>query len=261
MTIGICIYSRMITGYHLSFDAPSATSVGMCISHSVLPKENWLALHQVDAHWPVFGVMDAIHVDNGADFRSKALRRACEVHGITIDYRPIKKPRFGGHVERFFKTINDEIHDLPGSTYSNVQQKGEYNSEKEACMTLEEMDTWVVTWICNVYHQAVHSKLGLSPYKKWEIGVLGNATTSGAGVRPLPQNRINFQIDFLPGFERTIQRTGVEIDRIRYYSDTLRRWVNALDPDKPDRKRKFRFKRDPRNVSVCLLYTSPSPRD
>ena len=41
-TVAIDVFSRVITGIYLSLDAPSLTSVAMCISHSILPKDKWL---------------------------------------------------------------------------------------------------------------------------------------------------------------------------------------------------------------------------
>ncbi|MFG5379736.1 hypothetical protein ACEWPN_00880, partial [Yoonia sp. R2-816] len=43
---------------------------------------------------------DKVHVDNGADFRSRAFKRGCDDAGIAIDWRPPGTPRFGGHIER-----------------------------------------------------------------------------------------------------------------------------------------------------------------
>src|SRR5690606_15997941 len=34
LTLAIDVYSRMIVGYYLSFDAPSATSIAMCVAHA-----------------------------------------------------------------------------------------------------------------------------------------------------------------------------------------------------------------------------------
>lgn len=38
LTLAIDVYSRMITGYYLSLDPPSATSVAMCVARSILQK-------------------------------------------------------------------------------------------------------------------------------------------------------------------------------------------------------------------------------
>ena len=106
LTFATDVYSRMITGYYLSFDPPSATSVGLCVAHSVLPKEEWLTLHGVEAQWPVWGFPRTIHVDNGADFRSQTFERSCLQYGINLEFRPVRDPRKGGHVERLLRHVH-----------------------------------------------------------------------------------------------------------------------------------------------------------
>jgi putative transposase len=97
ITMAIDVFSRMIVGYYLSFDAPSVTSVAMCVAQAILPKDDWLVLHHVDAKWPVSGLMTTIHVDNGSDFRSESFRNSCMMYNIRLEYRPVKQPRYGGH--------------------------------------------------------------------------------------------------------------------------------------------------------------------
>jgi putative transposase len=58
-----------------------------------------------------------------------------------------------------------------------------------------------------------------------------------------PKDRTRLQLDFMPFEERTVQRYGVEIDKIFCYHDVLRRWIKAPNPDKPKLKHLFRFKR------------------
>lgn len=92
LTLAMDVYSRMITGYYLSLDAPSVTSVAMCIARSILPKERLLLTHNVKGEWAVFGYPNKIHVDNGADFRSLDLSKSCEAHGIALEFRPVGRP-------------------------------------------------------------------------------------------------------------------------------------------------------------------------
>ena len=47
--------TRMVAGFHLSFDDPSALAVAMVLTHAVLPKEAWLAERQISLPWPVSG--------------------------------------------------------------------------------------------------------------------------------------------------------------------------------------------------------------
>jgi putative transposase len=45
-------------------------------------------------------------------------------YGIRIDYRPPGTPHFGGHIERLIGTTMGAVHLLPGTTFSNVAEKG-----------------------------------------------------------------------------------------------------------------------------------------
>lgn len=248
------VHSRVVTGYYLSFDPPSETSVAMCVAHSILPKDEWLILHKVDAKWPVWGVPKTVHVDNGADFRSDNFQQSCLMYGINMEFRPVKQPRYGGHIERVLGTLLREIHDLPGTTFSSIKDKEGYDSEKQAAMTKSEFETWLVTLICKVYHQKLHSSIGLSPHRKWEIGIFGNAEVQGIGLPLVPANRLTILLDFLPSFHRTVQTFGVTVDDITYYADVLRQWINAPDPNNPLKKRKFIFRRDPRDISTLWFF-------
>lgn len=254
ITLAMDVYSRIVTGYYLSFDPPSETSVAMCVSHSVLPKDEWLLLHKVEAQWPVWGFPKTIHVDNGADFRSNNFQQSCLMYGIHLEFRPVKQPRYGGHIERMLGTLLKEIHDLPGTTFSSINEKDEYNSEKHAVMTKSEFETWLVTLICKVYHQRLHSSLGMSPHRKWEIGIFGNAEGQGIGIPPRPSNRLTVLLDFLPSFRRTVQTFGVTIDGMTYYAEALRPWINAEDPETRGKKREFIFRRDPRDISSIWFF-------
>lgn len=250
ITLAVDVFSRMVVGYYLSFDAPSETSVAMCVAQAVLPKEEWLLSHHVDAEWPVWGMPKTIHVDNGPDFRSGTFREACLAHGINLEFRPVKQPRYGGHIERGLGSVLTEIHTLPGTTFSSIKDKEGYDPEKNATLTKSEFEAWLVKLICKVYHERLHTGIGMSPRKKWEIGVFGNGEVPGAGLPPRPADRLSVLLDFLPSFRRTVQTFGVTIDRMTYYAEALRPWINAEEPDDHTKKRSLIFRRDPRDIST-----------
>ena len=253
LTIAIDVFSRMIVGYHLSFEAPSTVSVAMCTACAVLPKDELLLEKGIEAEWPVWGFMDTLYVDNGADFRSEALSRACLAHDIKLEFRPVGKSNFGGHVERVIGTLMDEVHLLPGTTFSNVGEKGKYNPDTESAMTFDEFERWLLTFITKVYHKRVHAALGMSPEKKYREGIFGTKEREGIGFPPKPSDPLSVLIDFLPAFKRTIQRNGVNIDGINYYDPVLRQHIGEIDSI-TGKKRKFLFRRDPRNVAYVWFY-------
>ena len=248
ITLAVDVHSRMVTGYYLSFDPPSETSVAMCVAHSILPKDDWMLLHKVDAEWPVWGIPKTIHVDNGADFRSSNFQQSCLNYGISLEFRPVKQPRYGGHIERMLGTLLREIHDLPGTTFSSVKDRDGYDSEKHAMLTKSEFEEWLVALICKVYHRRLHSSIGLTPLRKWEIGVFGNAEVDGVGIPPRPANGMTVLLDFLPFFRRTVQTFGVTIDGLTYYAEALRPWINVQEA-KTKKKKELIFRRDPRDIS------------
>lgn len=249
ITVAIDIYSRMIVGYYLSMNAPSVTSVGMCVSNTILPKDTLLAKFDVNANWNVWGFPETIHVDNGADFRADAVKKAGLAHGINIEFRPVGRANFGGHIERAIGTLMSEIHNLPGTTFSNIKQRGEYDSDANASMTFFEFEKWLVTFITKIYHKRVHNSLFLTPEQQWEEGLFGDENSIGFIQKPSSNSTII--LDFLPIYERTIQKNGVNIEGLNYYDHVLRTKINQTENGK---KKQFIFKRDPRDISYIWFY-------
>jgi putative transposase len=247
LTIAIDVYSRCVAGFVLSLEAPSAVSVGLCLTHIAMNKDSWLSLQGVDTSWPIYGKPNVIYVDNGAEFHSEALTRGCEQHGIRIEYRPIGQPHYGGIVERIIGTLMNLIHTLPGTTFSNTTMRGEYDSDKQSCLTLSELECWLTIAITKYYHLKLHKGLHISPIKRYEQGIV-HMKKSGIEFSPI-KNEKAFLIDFLPIIYRTLRRDGFMVDHIAYYSNILRSFIS-------DRKKygKFLLKRDPRDLSRIYIY-------
>ena len=260
VTLAIDVFSRMVVGIYVSLEPPNSMSVGLCIAHAILPKEQWLARLGLSTSWPCWGVMQRIHVDNGREFRGNMLQRACKEYSIDLEWRPVKTPHYGAHIERLLGTFNEEIHSLPGTTFSCPAKRGEYHSEHQAVMTMAEFEKWLVIYITGVYQQREHRGLRTSPIQQYEKGILGTEEMPGRGLprRIIDEDRL--RLDLMPYFERTVQPYGVVIDEVHYYSDVLRRFVNAKEPDQPRTKRKFTFRRDPRDISTLYFY-DPEVKD
>jgi putative transposase len=84
--------------------------------NSVFDKAAWLKEREIDQDWPVTGLPEAVHVDNAAEFKSRAFIMGCENEGVKIIYRPPARPHFGGHIERLIGTMMGAVHLLPGTT-------------------------------------------------------------------------------------------------------------------------------------------------
>jgi putative transposase len=249
LTIVIDSCTRMLAGFCVSLDPPGALSTGLAMAHAILPKGAWLAEREIDASWPIYGIPAKVYGDNAAEFRGTMLERACREYDIIMENRPKGQPNYGGHVERLFRTFMKRTQSLPGSTFSNVEDKGDYESDRHAALTLAEYTKWFTIFVTKVYHQRKHKGIGrVPPVKLYEQFILGGDAGKGIGLPEPIADEFKLRIDFMPFVERTIQEYGVLIDNIHYYGDVMRPWIHARDPDNAKLKRKFVFVRDPRDI-------------
>ncbi|WP_132279694.1 Mu transposase C-terminal domain-containing protein [Neorhizobium sp. JUb45] len=239
LTLAMDVCSRMVTGFYLAMDAPSRLSTSLCLLHSVFDKSPWLRERELIEPWPVAGLPETLHVDNGSDFRSRAFKRGCDDAGVAIDWRPPGEPRFGGHIERLIGTQMGRLHLLPGTTFSNARELGEYDSKRHSALTLRELERYIALDIVGNYHQSIHRTLGRPPIAVWR-------EHEGDIPLRLPQDRMRFWLTFLPEQERTLQPTGIHLFGMRY-------WSAALSADVGTADRRLLVKYDPRDMSRVFV--------
>ena len=262
LTSGIDVLSKMMAGFYISLDHPGALATGMCISRCILSKEVFLASLGIDdLEWPCWGVMRTVHTDNAMEFRGTMLGKAAKEYGIIPERRPKGRPKYGGHVERAFRTFMAEIHnEIPGTTFSNVKEKLDYDSEGHAIMTLSALEKWFTIFILGVYHQKPHSgNNGLPPIVKWERSIYSTddeIRCTGIPMRVPDEERL--KLDFMPYFERTVQEYGIINKGISYYTDALRGLIHMRDPKSHKLKQKFVCRYDPRDLSRLWLFEPES---
>jgi putative transposase len=89
ITLAIDVFSRMIAGFYISFDPPGALAAGLCIAHAILPKEKWLAKHDLDGEWPVW-VRDRYRLASRGHTPLRRTRRAAAWHRKQRDSHPAR---------------------------------------------------------------------------------------------------------------------------------------------------------------------------
>jgi putative transposase len=212
-------------------------SVGLCLAHSCCDKRPWLERLGIEVDWPTGGKPAQLYVDNAAEFKSEALRRGCEQHGIGLEYRPPGRPHYGGIVERVIGTAMGTVHELPGTTFSNPGQRGDYDADGKAALTLRELERFLVLAVA-AYHSSVHGGLEQTPARRWAQGV------ADSGAPRLVTSPAAFLVDFLPVIRVKVTRTGFVIDHVGYFSNALKPWIARRE-----RLGKFVIRRDPRDIS------------
>jgi putative transposase len=217
--ITACIddYTRCILGLYVGFISPSYQTVALCLKDCFRPKK-WLKekFPEIKCDWPAFGVMSELVVDNGREFHSESLEQACYSLGIQITYSARREPWFKGKIERFLGTLNRSIaHGNPGTTFSNIIEKGDYNPEKHAAVTLSTLHEVVRLWVADVYHQQIHRSLHTSPASLWVASLKDEDI-------PFADDSVN--LDFIMGKAdtRVLAPRGIAYEGLLYESAELR---------------------------------------
>ena len=245
VTFAIDVFTRMIVGFHLSMDPPSRLSVSLCLLHAVYDKTAWLKEREIDAYWPIAGLPETIHVDNGADFRSRAFIHGCRNEGVDVIWRPPGQPNYGGHIERLIGTMMGVVHLLPGTSFGNPIERGSYDSKKNSAMSLRELECYLGWEIAGGYHERIHSGLMRSPLAVWR-------EHEGQVKLRMPHDRMAFWVSFLPDERRRLRQDGVWLHGLPY-------WSNVLSADLGGPKRELLVKYDPRDISSIFIQR-PSGR-
>lgn len=240
LTLLIDVCTRVILGWYVSLEQPSATSLGLSLLRGVLPKAEWLRKNGIDADIPGFGLPETLSLDNAKAHHSKAFMRGCQQQGIRLHFRPVRRPHFGGHIERLIGTMVGEMHLLPGTTFSNIAEKGDYDAEGKACMTMGEFEHWLALQI-SLYHNTKHSALGVPPLVAWREAM----EIHERAIR-LPRDENAFVFDFLPYEKRKVRREGIVLWNIWYMHGGAQTFVNG-------RIKKFPVKYNPRDLSTIFL--------
>lgn len=243
LTVAIDDYSRMIVGFYISFDPPGWASVMRCLRQAIWPKDDLAEAFPDVERWPCYGTPETIVVDNGREFHSSHFEMAAHQLGMQIQYTTRRSPWLKGKVERIFRTINEGLlQEIPGRTFSNVLEKGEYDPEKVAVMSMEGITECMYRWITEIYANDFHRGINSIPLQRWRAGV------EAYPVR-IPISSEELQLALSKVCQRAVHHYGVEIMGLRYNSHEL-----ASLRRRNRRDQRFTVKYDPADLgSIWVL--------
>jgi len=216
LTLATDVATRSIVGFVISFVPPGAATVSLCLTLIVSPKTEWLRHIGITGEWPMAGLPRALHLDGAAEFKSKALLRGCAQYGIDLVHR--ERPHHGGHIERVIGTKMSKLKALPGATGGSPKARRSYDPDKHAALTLGELEAWFAQQIVGRYHHEAHRGLkGGTPAAAWAL----------APTPRLPPGSLKrFRIAFLPAITRTLRRSGIVFEHLRYWHPIFAQWLN-----------------------------------
>lgn len=160
LTICLESSSRLIMGFLFTYDDPTSYDIA-CVFHDAL---------LVKQQKPYGGIPHAAWVDKGPQFISKHMIQIArdfkfDLHECTPYHKGEQgAPQQKGRVERFFRTLNQELWStLPGYVHSNPQER---NPHAKAELTLKQLVAKFQEYLTS-YHCKEHSEIGQSPLQFW----------------------------------------------------------------------------------------------
>lgn len=231
LTVAMDLYSRCVLGLVLRPVSTTAQDVASVLYQVVTP-QHWGPTPDANPqpysevphvlHTQSTGALpDTIVVDHGKVYLSARTKAVCHRLGINIQPAIPHKPTDKPTVERFFRTLRQQLlEQLPAYKGPDVSSRGK-NVEEKAFYYVSELETIIREWV-GIYHQKAHRGLcdpvlpdvRLSPMEMFTRGM------TAAGVLRLPA-RQDLRMEFLDVAWRTIQHYGVEIEQRRYDGPAL----------------------------------------
>lgn len=159
LTVLLEVLTSSVIGWSLSFTPPCFEKTASALRHALTERTDGTPA----------GLMEELVVDNGVEFYNASLLAIAHRLGFTVRFCAKGQPNQKPFVESFFKTLNEQlIHGMDGTTKSNPMMRGDYDSEGEAVMTLDELRSILEDWIQNYYNKTAHGQRHLPSNELWE---------------------------------------------------------------------------------------------
>lgn len=244
LTWMICVYTKMILGFYIGFNPPSYLTVMECLKHAIRPKTYVRRKYSnIRNDWGAYGIPEVLVVDNAREFHGRNLEDACHQLGIVLQYSPRGKPWIRTTVERSYRTIATQLHhQMPGTTFSNIIERADYEPGKTAIITPDVLDEITHKWIADIYQVSAHRGIRDVPALRWEKGI-------AEWPPALPANSEFLDVALGYTEERVVSSRGIELDNLFYNDEELAMVRRTLEPHK-----KVIVKRDPSDLSLIHVY-------
>lgn len=178
-----------------------------------------------------WGLPELVKIDNGKEFRNRAVERFCADAGIETSFSKPFHPEEKPHIERFFGTLNRGLFEqLPGYIgHSVADRKGiearrsfahRFGEDANLCFGVElspaELQARIDVWCERVYAERHHEGIALTPAHK--------AAAHAGDVRRLADERaldaLMMEAPDASGI-RTVGKAGIRIGNRFYIAHEL----------------------------------------
>ena len=203
MTTFLDCYSRLIMGWALAL-RPDAATVLAALRRGLV----------VDPQRGSFGGVPQVLVpDNGLEFATTALARACATLGVGLDPTDAYSPHQKGKVEKVGRTVDQELlSGLPFYTGGPRAVDGQLYGPDAPPMSLALFTGHFAAWVSEYNTARPHSALGgQTPLQRWDA--------DPTPIREVPGEQLRWLL--LADAERTIGRDGIHFGGCTFIAGEL----------------------------------------
>ena len=158
MYVVMDVATRYIVGFGLSESQNSEAAV-RALRMATQDKTDLAQAAGCQCDWQGFQ-FESLESDTGAAFHAQPTQRVVSEACATYVYPKVGQPQLRGIIERVFLTFTERAMPyIPGRTFRNPQQRGDYDTEGRAVLTDDQLALIFIRFIVDVYHQTKHSGL------------------------------------------------------------------------------------------------------
>jgi hypothetical protein len=190
-------YSGLPVAVFLSSQTPNAFTTSLVLRMAIQPK--------VIAGVRVGGLPMSLRPDHGKDFMSTHVAKVAAALPILLDpaaqYHPDGKP----HVERFFRTLNEQLAEFPGYTPADGRSDGAKRKRADRLLTVRQLIEQVQELITDMMTRPLERGRG-TPLKRY--------AETAQWREPVSPDELEFLL--LKEEDRVLTREGIRIRNIFY---------------------------------------------
>ena len=261
VTCGLDVHTGACVTAILLASTPSSATVALAVALMGVSKTAMLRALDVPGTWEEGGIPEILHVDRGKEFKAEALRAGAARYGTEVHLEFPYSPWRKGCIERFWRTLNSDIHTWPGTTLSNPQELKRYGGRKPVTMTFAEAQRRLLLAVMEYNHETYDGS-ELPPAAEWAKHL---GTTELA--RRTPQDPYQYFIDLLPSVERDLEFQGINFKRCRFNDPMIaalrhggvKRTRISFDPR--DLSHVWIPGLDGRHIQIPRVYPSLAPKE
>ena len=215
LCLAICVATKCVVGMSLARKASSANAI-RTLDMIVSDKQPYADAAGAVTPYDIYGTPEMFVADAGTSFANHDVRTRVVDLDVIFQTTVSAVPFLRGAVERVFRTTNEKfVAMFAGRTFSDVVEKGDYDSQGRANLTVDEFAEALVRYKVDHYHNHPHDGLGgEAPRAAWL------RLTEEFGVDPPPDDhlrRVVFGVELRP----VLDASGLRVLGVDYQSAEL----------------------------------------